>query len=64
MLLLDIGNIYKRESLQCNIHNNHPVLQRRLSQATQARNTLARASSIKNIINSKYIYFLKWGSNL
>ncbi|KAL4149337.1 hypothetical protein QTP88_003302 [Uroleucon formosanum] len=51
----DIGNIYKRESLQYNIHNNQPVLQRRLSQATQARNTLARASSIKNIVNKNEV---------
>lgn len=46
----DIGNTYKRESFQNNTHNNQPVLQRRLSQATQVRHTLARASSIKNIV--------------
>ncbi|XP_016658195.1 uncharacterized protein LOC100161585 isoform X2 [Acyrthosiphon pisum] len=51
----DIGNIYKKESSQYNIHNNQPVLQRRLSQATQARNTLARASSIKNIVNNNEV---------
>ncbi|XP_022167915.1 uncharacterized protein LOC111032049 isoform X2 [Myzus persicae] len=51
----DIGNTYKRESLQYNNHNNKPVLQRRLSQATQERNTLARASSIKNIVNKNEI---------
>jgi len=31
-------------------------LQHRLSQAVEAKNTLARASSIKNIFNSMYIF--------
>ncbi|XP_027853782.2 uncharacterized protein LOC114132508 isoform X2 [Aphis gossypii] len=51
----DIGHTYKRESFQYNIHNNQSALQRRLSQATQARNTLARASSIKNIVNKNEV---------
>ncbi|XP_025209054.1 uncharacterized protein LOC112604302 isoform X2 [Melanaphis sacchari] len=51
----DIGHSYKRESFQYNIHNNQTALQRRLSQATQARNTLARASSIRNIINKNEV---------
>ncbi|KAE9544950.1 hypothetical protein AGLY_000493 [Aphis glycines] len=51
----DIGHTYKRESFQYNIHNNQSALQRRLSQATQARNTLARASSMKNIVNKNEV---------
>lgn len=52
----DIGHTYKRESFQYNIHNNQSALQHRLSQASQARNTLARASSIKNIVNKNEVY--------
>ncbi|KAF0769800.1 Centrosomal protein, partial [Aphis craccivora] len=51
----DIGHTYKRESFQYTIHNNQSALQHRLSQASQARNTLARASSIKNIVNKNEV---------
>lgn len=40
------------------MHNNQPVLQHRLSQAIQTKNTLARASAIKNISDSMYIIIL------
>ncbi|VVC30296.1 Hypothetical protein CINCED_3A007704 [Cinara cedri] len=49
----DIGNTYKRETFPNN--NNQSILQHRLSQATQTKNTLARASAIKSIFDKNVV---------
>lgn len=43
-LFIDFGNTFKRGAFSSNFTNNQHVLQRRLSQAAQARDTLCRAN--------------------
>lgn len=49
----------KRETFPIKVHNKQTGLQHRFSQITQARNTLSRASLIKNSFNSMCIIIIQ-----